>query len=183
MKRIIVIGSPGAGKSTFSRELSRRLGLPLYHLDSLYWKPGWVERSSEEWAAIHEGVLAQPTWVVDGNYGSTLHLRVAAADTVIWLDLPRTLCLYRCLKRVVRHWGRTRPDMGAGCPERLDIDFLKYVWRFKRNGRAKIFTCLLKYGDDKVVYRLSARRRIRKFLDQVSEESGGDARTNAASSD
>ncbi|MFB5191661.1 DNA topology modulation protein [Alicyclobacillus fastidiosus] len=168
MRRIIVIGSPGAGKSTFSRELAERLELPLYHLDSLYWKPGWVERSRDEWFAIHEDVLAKPTWVIDGNYGGTLRPRVEAADTVIWLDLPRPLCLYRCLKRVVRHWGRTRPDMGADCPERLDLDFLKYVWRFKRNGRAKILTCLAEYGHGKVIYRLCARQRVRAFLDQIS---------------
>ena len=88
MQRVLVIGSPGAGKSTLSHALAARTGLPLHHLDRMFWLSGWIERDRDEGRAVLKQVLAQDRWIIDGNYGSTLPLRIARADTVVWLDYP-----------------------------------------------------------------------------------------------
>lgn len=139
MERVLVIGSPGAGKSTLSHALAERTGLPLHHLDKMHWLPGWRERDRAEAFAHVEEVLATERWIIDGNYGSTLPKRIKRADTVVWLDYPTWLCLWRVLKRWWLYRGKARPDMNEGCPERLDPEFLAYVARFRsgwnqRNG-------------------------------------------------
>ncbi|MBN8500893.1 MAG: topology modulation protein [Sphingomonadales bacterium] len=141
MQRVLVIGSPGAGKSTLSHELAARTGLPLFHLDRIHWLPGWQERDRDEALGMVKQVLAQARWIIDGNYGSTLPVRIKRADTVIWLDYPTWLCLGRVFKRWWQYRGAARPDMTDGCPENLNLEFLFYVLRFrsawrKRNRRA-----------------------------------------------
>lgn len=135
MKRILIIGSPGAGKSTLAGELGRRLVLPVYHLDRLWWRPGWVEAAEADFDAGLAAILAGDRWIIDGNYGRTLTKRLNFADTVIYLDFPRPVCLWRALKRICRYHGTVRSDMGAGCPERLDWEFLQYIWNFSRDCR------------------------------------------------
>ncbi len=132
MQRVLVIGSPGAGKSTLARALAARTGLPLHNLDRMHWLPGWVERDRAEGLAELRGVLAQERWIIDGNYGSSLPERLTRVDTVIWLDYPTHLCLARVFKRWWQYRGRTRPDMTEGCPENLNLEFLFYVLNFRR---------------------------------------------------
>ena len=108
MKRCLVIGSGGAGKSTLAREMARRTGLPLIHLDQHYWRPGWVPAPPDAWRTRVEELIQRPTWIMDGNYGSTLEPRLAAADTVVFLDTPRLVCIGRVLRRWWRHRGRAR---------------------------------------------------------------------------
>ncbi len=137
MQRILVIGSPGAGKSTLAHALAGQTGLPLHHLDRMHWLPGWVERDRDEGRAELAEVLAGERWIIDGNYGSLLPMRLERADTVIWLDYPTRLCLWRVLKRWWQYRGKSRPDMTDGCPERLDPEFLLYVLAFRSNWRAR----------------------------------------------
>ncbi|MFM5923081.1 MAG: topology modulation protein [Novosphingobium sp.] len=137
MQRILVIGSPGAGKSTLSHKLAQRTGLPLHHLDRMYWLPGWIERDRDEGKAELDGVLAGDRWIIDGNYGSTLARRLTRADTVVWLDYSTALCLSRSLRRWWLYRGKARPDMTEGCPERLDAEFLLYIARFRRAWRGR----------------------------------------------
>lgn len=132
MERVLVLGCCGAGKSTFARELGRRAGLPVVHLDQLYWRPGWVEPPDDEWASALDDVLAEDRWIIDGNYATTLPQRLARADTVAVLGLSRAVCMRSVLTRVITGYGRTRPDSAPGCPERLDFEFLAYVWSFHR---------------------------------------------------
>ena len=146
MRRVLVIGSPGAGKSTLSHTLGRRTGLPLHHLDRMFWLSGWIERDRDEGRAELERVLAQDRWIIDGNYGSTLPLRIARADTVVWLDYPTALCLGRALRRWWMYRGRSRPDMTEGCPERLDGEFLLYIVNFRRNWRKRNAAALAGFG-------------------------------------
>jgi adenylate kinase family enzyme len=137
VQRVLVIGSPGAGKSTLSHALAERTGLPLFHLDKMHWLPGWVERDRAEGLAELRGVLAQDRWIIDGNYGSSLPERLIRADTVVWLDYPTHLCLGRVVRRWWQYRGRSRPDMTEGCPERLNLEFLLYVLSFRRAWRKR----------------------------------------------
>jgi adenylate kinase family enzyme len=136
MRNILLIGSGGAGKSTLARDIAKRLDLPLIHLDALYWKPGWVETSPDEWRDTVASLLQREAWVMDGNFGGTLDQRLAACDTVIFLDLPPMVCLWRVIKRRMRYRGESRPDMRPGCPERLDVDFVLWIasYRLRRRG-------------------------------------------------
>ena len=130
MQKILVIGSGGAGKSTFSAKLGVQLGLPVLHLDAYFWRAGWVEPDKDEWRQTVERLTAKEAWIMDGNYGGTLDIRLAACDTVIFLDMPRYLCLWRILRRRLRFHGQTRPDMAAGCGEHLTWEFIRYVWHY-----------------------------------------------------
>ncbi len=109
MKKILVIGSSGAGKSTLSVRLGKITGIEVVHLDKLHWKPNWTEPSKDEWKLIVENALRGESWIMDGNFGGTMDLRLAACDTAVLLDLPRTVCVYRVLKRRIKYRGTNRP--------------------------------------------------------------------------
>lgn len=165
MQRILVIGSAGAGKSTLARAISARLGLPLVHLDRHYWRPGWVEPDPEVWAAHVDRLVASDAWVMDGNYGGTMARRLAAADTAVFLDRSRWLCMWRVVRRWRRHLGRARPDMAEGCPERVDLAFLHYVLVFPRVHRPRVGARLTEAEARGVrVVRLRSERAVRDFL-------------------
>ncbi len=164
MKKIIVIGSGGAGKSTFSKRLAEALTINVIHLDQLYWKPNWVEPSKEEWARTVEELLKGESWIMDGNYGGTREMRVRACDTVIFLDMPRYLCLYRVLKRALAYRGKNRPDMAEGCNEKMDIEFVLWVWNYPNRARPLIEAELKQYEDNKMVIRLRSTREVEDFL-------------------
>jgi adenylate kinase family enzyme len=138
MQQVLVIGSPGAGKSTLAAELARRTGLELIHLDRHYWRSGWTEPEPSEWAAQVAELTAREHWVMDGNYGGTLALRLERADTVVWLDYPVRLCLWRIIRRAIRYRGRVRPDMAEGCPEQMSWEFFSYTARFPWGGRRRL---------------------------------------------
>jgi adenylate kinase family enzyme len=123
-RRLLIIGSGGSGKSTLARHLATALGLPLLHLDRLYWKPGWKEPEPAAWVAHVDELIAGDAWIMDGNYGGTLERRLQRAQMVIWLDLSRWICLWRVLRRRVEYLGQTRPEMPPGCPEHLSLAFL-----------------------------------------------------------
>ena len=146
MQRILVIGSPGAGKSTLSHELAARTGLPLFHLDKLFWLPGWVERDRDEGRAELAQVLSGERWIIDGNYGSTMPMRIARADTVVWLDYPTWLCLGRVFKRWWMYRGKARPDMTEDCPENLNLEFLLYVLNFRSAWQHRNAAALGEFG-------------------------------------
>lgn len=164
MKRVLVIGSSGAGKSTLARRLGGKTGLPVIHLDKIYWKPNWTEPPADEWRATLENVLRGDRWIMDGNFGSTLDLRLRFCDTVIFLDLPPITCICRVLKRVVFFYKRTRPDMAAGCPERFDWDFLKWIWNFENRSKREMEKLLEQYENEKMIIRLRSKKEIENFF-------------------
>jgi len=137
MRRVMIIGPCGSGKSTLARELAPRMGLPLVHMDQLGWQAGWVETPKPELGARLAEAVAQDEWLIEGNYGSTLAPRLARADTVIYLDFPIRLCLWRLMRRIVTHRGRSRPDMPDGCPERFDAAFFWYVLHWNSGPRVR----------------------------------------------
>ncbi len=125
-----------------------KLDLPLIHLDALYWQPGWTEMPKDQWRAVIDGLCERDAWVMDGNYGGTLYRRLSACDTVIFLDLPRSVCVWRTLKRRWQFRHHLRPDMGPGCPERLDWQFLRWVWNYRRDRRPGILAKLERLSAD-----------------------------------
>jgi adenylate kinase family enzyme len=171
MKRILVIGSSGAGKSTFSRRLGEITKLPVVHLDVLHWKPGWTEPDKKEWQNTVKEALKAERWIMDGNFGGTMEMRLAACDTAILLDLPRSLCVYRILKRVVTYRKETRPDMAPGCDEKFDWKFLRWVWNFPRDSKPKTEALLKKFENEKNVIRLTSKKEVENFLVNLSENS------------
>ena len=131
-EKIIIIGASGSGKSTVARQLSAWWDIPVVHLDKLSWKEGWIRASNEEFDSLVEQELAKDKWIMDGNFPRTLKRRMDACDTVIYLDYPLWFCIFRVLKRVIKNYGKPRPDMNPGCPEKFDPGFLKRIWNFNR---------------------------------------------------
>jgi adenylate kinase family enzyme len=163
VERVAVVGPGGAGKSTFARELGRRTGLPVIHLDEHYWRPGWVEPPKEDWRARQERLVAGDRWIVDGNYGGTFDVRFARADTVVILDRAPPVCVAAALRRSLRHRGRA--VQAAGCPEHLDPRFLRWIWRYRKDSRPRLDAALARHADRLEVVRLASRRAMRDFLD------------------
>lgn len=165
MRRIVVIGCAGAGKSTFSRALGARLGVPVTHLDRLFWQPGWQATQDARWREIQRELVAADAWVLDGNYGSTLDIRVAAADTVIFLDFPRWLCLARVLRRTIA--SRGRDTQAPGCPDKVDAEFLRWIWRFRAESRPEALAAIAEHGKQAEQVILGSPREVRAFLAAV----------------
>jgi adenylate kinase family enzyme len=141
-ERVLVIGCAGAGKTVFAQRLAHATGLPLVNLDQEYWQPGWIEPDKRHWVAKVDKLIAEPRWIMDGNYLGTLSLRLGRADTVFFLDLPRMTCLRRAVIRIFRNHGRTRDDMAPNCPERFDWRFLNYIWSFHCDHRPRVVDAL-----------------------------------------
>lgn len=167
MERVMIIGCGGAGKSTLARKLGEKTGLPVVHLDKIWWEPGnWEHMEQEEFDRRLALELEKPRWILDGNFNRTIEMRLAACDAVIYLDMNRFVCLKNWLGRVVKNWGRARADMGEGCAEWIDPEFVKWIWNFNRGNRARYYA-LLENQEGKQVVILKSRRQVRKFLDSL----------------
>ena len=165
MERIIIIGCPGSGKSTLARVLGEKLDLTVVHLDRLWWKAGWENVTMEEFDRRLENALNLDSWIIDGNYSRTMDARLEKCDTIIYLDFSRWACLWGMFHRVILNRGKVRPDMAEGCPERFDLDFLKWVWNFNKNKREQYYR-LLNEAEGVETIVLKNRRAVRKFLKQ-----------------
>ncbi len=163
-RRILVIGSGGAGKSTVAARLAAALELPLVGLDALYWNAGWIPTPASEWAECVRAASARDAWVMDGNYGGTLAERLARCEAVVFLDLPRLVCISRIVRRAIRYVGRSRPDMPAGCPEKLSWEFVVWVWTYPSRRRPDVWAKLTALPPEKRVIILSSRRDVAAFL-------------------
>ena len=137
--RIAIIGYSGSGKSTLAGLYGKALRLPVLHLDTTQFLPGWKERPTEERAAMVRRFLDEnETWVIDGNYsGVFFEERMEKADRIVFLNFNRFSCLYRAWKRKVQYTGRTRPDMAEGCSEKMDMEFMQWILWKSRTKRAK----------------------------------------------
>ena len=164
MRRVVILGCSGSGKSTLARRLGDRLGLPAVHLDALYFLPGWKIRPKEEFLANVAKAIQGDGWICEGGYSETYRMRFPRADTVIWLERPRWLYLTRVILRIVQTFGRTRADMAPGCPERFDLEFLRYVWNWQKKTRPKLEAGLAQYCPDTPLTVLSSDREVREFL-------------------
>ena len=166
MERIAIIGCGGAGKSSLARQLGELTGLPVVHLDREHWQPGWVEPDREEWRTRVTELAAGERWIIDGNYGGTMGIRIERADTIVFMDYSRWLCLYRAVKRAVIEKGQPRPDMAPGCEEKVDLKFYKWIWQYRATRRPGILAMLRKAESaGKRVVILRNPRAARPFLD------------------
>jgi len=148
MQKVIVIGCPGSGKSCFSRALHAGTGLPLQHLDLIYWNADRTTVPRDTFLGRLRAILETDAWIIDGNYLSTLELRLQACDTVFFLDLPADTCLKGILKRR----GRPRPDMPWIEPaEDVDAGFLSFVQNFRTDARPQVLALLEKYAEKRIV--------------------------------
>ncbi|RLY04375.1 topology modulation protein [Streptococcus hillyeri] len=129
-QRIMIIGSPGAGKSTFAQLLARELQLPLIHLDKLNWIDDKETVSKEVFLERLDKAVVGSSWIIDGNYGSSMEVRLKRADLVIWLQVPRLVCLYRAVKRYLHSLFQKN---SAGNPKSIDWDFIRFIWGFPKS--------------------------------------------------
>lgn len=168
MQRIVIIGSSGSGKSTLAREVGDSLKLPVIHLDKYYWHPGWVGTAEAEWQKTVATLIQGDQWIIDGNFRQTLDMRLKAADTIIFLDMPRWLCAWRAVKRRLQYQNNPRPDMAEGCQESLfkpDFpEFLLRIWDYPSRARPDIEQKLSLLPPQKRIIRLTSRKQSSLFL-------------------
>lgn len=160
MKKVIIIGCPGAGKSTFSRALHKKTGLPLFHLDMLFWNEDKSHVSREVFDKRLDDILKQDDWIIDGNYGRTLETRLKSCDTVFILDFPVDACLSGVNTRI----GKPRDDM-PWIEQELDTQFKQWIIDFPKNELPHIYSLLKKY--DKDIYIFKSRHEINDYLNLI----------------
>ncbi|KHE67872.1 topology modulation protein [Halobacillus sp. BBL2006] len=171
MKRIMVMGvSAGAGKSTFARRLGEKLGINVYHLDRFFWEPGWKQASLEDFKRRQQDVTVQDEWILEGNYSITYDLRTQRADTIVYLEAPLMVCLYRVVKRWFLNRGKTRVDMGEDCTEKLDFEFIKFIVTTYHSRKKKMrirFQEFQMLDPENRVIVLKDRKTIKSFLNHL----------------
>ena len=169
MKRVMIVGGPGSGKSTLARLIGERTGLPVFHMDLIHWQGHWVERTKAEKIPLAQAVEAQDEWVFEGGLSGTYESRLARADTLIWLDLPVGLRLWRVTKRLFRYLGKARPDLPPGCRERLHpetLRFYRFIWQTRHDSRAKIAKLLAEADEGLMVAHLRSPSEVQAWLDK-----------------
>ena len=164
MERILIIGCSGAGKTTLAKELSQKLGLPLIHLDQLWWTGDWKHVTREEFDSRLAMAVNMDQWIIDGNYSRTIPMRLPKCDTIIYLDFNRWECLLGMFQRVMRYRGKKRPDMGGNCKERFDWEFIKFIWNFNKNNRVQNYTWIAQAKHARSIV-LRNRKQVKMFLD------------------
>lgn len=164
-RKIMIVGSSGSGKSTLARQLGEILRLPVIHIDKEMWKSGWVKTPQDEWREKHTALISAPEWIIDGNNPGNMDKRLETADTVIFLDFNRFVCLRSVLKRRLTYIGKPRPDVPEGCPETLftDFDFIKYIWQYPVKSRPIVLDKISKCEYIEFIH-LKTRRMLNRFI-------------------
>jgi adenylate kinase family enzyme len=170
MQRVLILGCPGAGKSTAAKQLAAITGLPCIHLDQHYWLPGWQRPDKTAWRQTIDSLTSRPAWIMDGNYSGTIALRLAAADTLIHLDYPTALCVRRVLGRTLRGWGSDRgTELPTGCRERFDWPFLRFVIQYRTRQRDRDLGHMAGFSGK--TFRFTAPAELSRFLAMLDRQS------------
>jgi adenylate kinase family enzyme len=167
VQRVLILGPGGSGKSELAREIGRRTGLRVIHLDVVFWQEGWTPTPREEAIARLTALVATDCWILDGNFlvEADAHERFARADTVIWLDLPRAVCLWRIARRLVRH--RHRPDLPDGCHETFDPEGIRWIWNYPKTDRPVVRDCLASVSPQAEVLHFTSRADVKEYLNRL----------------
>lgn len=176
--RILVLGSPGAGKTRLTRSLARRLDLPVIHLDAEFWRPGWLATPAPEWVARLKTLAAGPAWIMDGTYERSLPVRLPRTEVAVVLEAGRAVCLVRVVWRTLLSGVRNRPDAPPGQP--LDQDFLRYIWRYPRESAPLVEAHLAEFGAHAHVIRLHRDKGVRRLCRALDAASVRRARASRA---
>lgn len=166
MNRVAIVGCSGSGKTTLALALAEKTGLPVHHLDQLFWKPGWVETKPEDFLPVVTELTKSERWIIDGIYGRSMDVRFSAADTIVFLDLPRWRCLINTFSRFIRYRGRVAPKMPPGCVERFEWSFYRWIWNFPRTHRPGILEKLARHAVGHRIVILRSHRETERFLDE-----------------
>lgn len=168
MDRITIIGCGGSGKTHLANQLGALLNLPLTHLDGVYYDSEWNQLPHDEFVALQCELVAESRWLLEGNYASTLPIRLARADAVIFLDLPAITCLTGILQRRWRYLGGRHTKDGVY--DRITWNFVRYIWNYRRTMRPKVHRLLDKHGDNTRLITLTSRRQAARFVAQLQAE-------------
>lgn len=163
MRKIAVIGGSGAGKSTLAKQLGSQLNIPVYHLDDIFWKPGWNSIERSKLIEEQKIILQNDSWVIDGNYSASMDIRLHDADTVIFLHYKTIRYLYGVVKRRIQYHKKTRPDMGKDCEEKLDLEFLNWVYQFNKQKAPGIHQKLQQLQDTNI-HIFKSPKESRQFI-------------------
>jgi adenylate kinase family enzyme len=163
-ERILILGCSGSGKSTLARKICEKYRLPAIFLDVYFWQPNWIETPQKEWREKVKELVRVDRWVMDGTFSESFDLRFPFADKIIIVNLPRTICLYRAIARVLKYSRiKRRPDMADGCDETFDLGFYKYIWNYNKKVLPQINQAIKDYHcEGKVIY-LSSTNEVEKF--------------------
>ena len=166
MERVVILGPGGAGKTELATAIAQRTGLPVVHLDVLFWRPGWTPAPPVDAQRDLAAAIARERWILEGNFLSAVEddTRFERADMVIFLDLPRATCLWRVLKRLVRDRGRSRSDLPEGCSEGFDLPFLRWIWRYPRTDRPRVLEIVAGLDRRVDVRHLRTKSDVRSYL-------------------
>ena len=168
MKKIVIVGCAGCGKSTLAKLLGSNLNLPVFHLDTIYWKANWQQEDEKIFLEKQLKMLERDSWIIDGNYRDTLDLRLKDCDTIIFLDYPRRTAIYGIYKRYFQYRNKERDTIAKGCPEKIDRSFFKWVWNFRKNARPIIVDKINEYKKDKEVLIFKKRKHLKKYLKSIN---------------
>lgn len=147
MEKVIIIGCPGSGKSTFGRKLKSITDLPLYHLDMMFWNEDKTTVAKELFIERLNAAMSKPRWIIDGNYGSTMEMRMNECDTVFFLDYSTKVCI----EGVELRKGQPRPDMPWVENETTDEEFIDFINKYNSESRPKVISLLEKYSEKNII--------------------------------
>jgi adenylate kinase family enzyme len=168
MRRIAIIGPAAAGKSTLARRLSETLGIPAYHLDALYWQPGWTPTPAAEWDDTLRKIVDSDGWIVDGNFTETMRERLDAADTIVYLDLLPLVSTVAAIRRRAVHRWRPAPGTQVGSRPMFNLQLFRWIWSFPHDHRPTILAMLGDQPPSKRVVILRSRRQVKRFVEEVA---------------
>lgn len=164
MKRVMIVGQPGSGKSTLARRIGQITGLPVIHIDQIHWQSGWVERDKSAKLELATAAENQPRWVFEGGFSTSYENRLNRADTLLVLEFPLSIRAWRVFKRTLQHYGKTRPDLPDGCPERFSWEFWKWIWDTRHSGLQQNRRLIEKAGSVKQVIVLKSASDVQAYL-------------------